>query len=138
MHAAGGERFKLLALLGLHAPSDWQAFANFACHVRQQRRNIRQDYSKLEHRISTESFEAKRDEWRSRGFTVCRHGVFFACAAVHNCFCTSDITNGPAACHARHMPRIDPMLKAIVTVPFCSDEYIRIGLLRAELKRKGW
>ena len=39
---------------------------------------------------------------------------------------------------ANFMPAIDERLKAIISVPFDLDKFTRLGVLQAEMRRRGW
>eukprot|EP00973_Karenia_brevis_P056554 7867831-Karenia_brevis.AAC.1 len=76
--------------------------------------------------------------WRTAGHRVCRHGVFFTSSqAANDCPCLASTVSQDLWRHAKFMPSIDVELKALVCVKFNAQSFLRLGVLQAELRRRG-
>jgi hypothetical protein len=76
-------------------------------------------------------------KWQALGRYVCRHGVFFN--AHQRCSClapgSSSVDDWAAA---KWMPPLDPDLKAMTISPFALENFERLGILQARLRRYDW
>jgi hypothetical protein len=131
---------KLLVIMSSLHSSDWDAFDLFTTRIAQIRRATRKKFEQREARLLAKGFANQRRQWRASGQYVCRHGVFFAAPPNMLCACI-----GPASCtdksvwwKARWMPHLDADLKAITIVPFQLNGLRRLGVIQAEMKKKGW
>ena len=126
---------KLSCVIGSFCPSDWAALGRFTARVRQTRRSMRRKFDDWSQTLSRRSFANRRVEWRSRGGFVCRHGAFFKAAQGSSCPCMRPIGDN-AWQFARYMPSLDTQLRALVTVPFDAEQFMRLGQLQAEMRRR--
>ena len=134
---AGSGEAKLLATLGSFSASDWNAFGRFCGRIRQSRRKLRQRFESMSRRLEIESFAERKTKWQALGRYVCRHGVFFN--AHQRCSClapgSSSVDDWAAA---KWMPHLDPDLKAMTISPFALENFERLGILQARLRRYDW
>jgi len=130
---------KLLGYLGSHMSEDWQAVGTYCGQVRQARRKLRSEFERLEALLKRCDFAAKRMAWRQRGLFVCRHGVFFVAAQGRNCPCMSAHASDDMAWqHARYMPALNEQLRKLIAVPFNAQQYVRLGVLQAQMRASRW
>ena len=130
---------KLMMILESSNPDVWEKFGKFSFQLRQARRKLRTDFASLSVRLERQSFSHRRDAWRARGRKACRHGVLFCSPPSRSCPCMEPNTNGAETWRtAKFMPAIDERLKAIISVPFDLDKFTRLGVLQAEMRRRGW
>lgn len=135
--SARSEEQKLSTILSSDCGADWEAFGRYLARIRQVRRKTKTDFIRLNDKVSNQSFDAQRRTWRQLGKFVCRHGVFFDSRVPVRCPCLQPALERDWA-HARLMSAIDNELKCIVTDSFCQHEFTRIGLMQAEIRRRGW
>ena len=135
---AGDAQCKLLALLSSSCPADWLAIGCFAAHVRQLRRKLKRRFEEREARLATCGFIQKRAAWKLKGKHVCRHGVFFRGVPGRGCPCMDAEAHADDWRAAQFMPSLDGDLRAIIVVPFNLDRFQRLGILQAEVRRRGW
>ena len=92
----------------------------------------------MEEQLRRRAFVNKPLEWRRRGNFACRHGVLFLrmqgrafpCLGPH-------VHEAHAWEHARWMPALDPVLQALIAVPFNLKEYVRLGVLQSRFRHSG-
>eukprot|EP00973_Karenia_brevis_P038637 5332276-Karenia_brevis.AAC.1 len=128
---------RLRTLLSCSEKSDWGALGHFIFRIRQLRRKFRANVERLELQYEKNGFAARKAAWKMKGNFVCNHGVFFLKAQGLSCPC---MDQGASAADvwkwARWMPHLHPELRAITVMPFDHNSFLRIGVLRAQLRRK--
>ena len=127
----------ILAALCSHKASDWVAFGKYSARVRQIRRRMRSQFLQRNARLEKYGFAFRKPAWKSLGHSVCRHGVFFATAPLPYCPCMLPESQQMWQ-HARFMPTIDTDTHHLFVAKFDHKKFKRIGVLRAELRRRGW
>ena len=138
MNALHGAIEKLRFVFQSHRPEDWQTMGKFISRVRQSRRSMRHDFQRRTTTLHRTSFSMRKAAWRARGWSVCRHGVFFEIGSS-NFQCECMLPDSPDKWQlARFMPKIDQNLRAIVTVPFqphlrCTLQKLQRALQRQDL-----
>ena len=63
------------------------------------------------------------------------HGVFYKAQAAHGCDCLS---HDPQWTDAKYMVYLDANLHALAVKPFDATTFTRLGVVQAELRRRGW
>eukprot|EP00973_Karenia_brevis_P053939 7491540-Karenia_brevis.AAC.1 len=130
-----------MAIFGSSNESDWEALGRYLSRVRQSRRRMKQDFIHRQSRLQKVGLESKRVAWRRSGGMVCRHGVFFSVApttAAATCPCLNVAPPPHVWRHAAWMTVIDNDLKKLVVTRFRASTFQRLGVLRAEMIRRGW
>ena len=134
-----GSMAGLSEIMASQASTDWITFTSFLVKVRRARRHLRRKFEIMQRSLAANSFEGKTGVWRRMGKQVCRHGVFFEAGPTYTCHCMSNTAIGHDSWQlARHMPKLDPILKCLVVTQFDAASFRRLGLLRAEMKRLDW
>ena len=127
----------LALLLNTDRQQDWKGLGKFLARVRQLRRKMRRN---MQHRCAdyeSRCFDSVKAHWKREGRHVCRHGVFFGAGFRAPCPCLSPASTADWST-AILMPALDTNLKCIVTDSFDRSEFMRLGLLQAELRRRQW
>ena len=133
-----GDR-KFLVETGSHKQADWKACGALLYQVRQGRRRQRDYFTRLSEKRIRCSYWVHRAAWRMKGNTVCRHGVFFKGVGGKACQCMKIPAAPPSAwISARFMPVLDETLRCLAIEPFDLDNFVRLGFLQAELRRRCW
>jgi hypothetical protein len=84
-----------------------------------------------------QEFSSVKKAWTKKGKHVCRHGVFFNAGGSATCPCL--LPHGEADwSNAVLMPALNSSLKCIVTDTFNQHGFDRLGVLRAEARRRNW
>jgi len=135
-HAAEGSRQQLETILASNCPQDWHAFGQFTHCVRRSRRSLRRDFEERTRKLAKHGFITRRAAWRSKGLTVCRHGVFFKIPlSAFQCPCMLHAPNLSEHWEkAVLMPAIDADLRRIVAVPFEASSWQRLRPLQNTLR----
>ena len=131
---------QLSVLLRSHCPRDWKAIGRFIARVRQVRRKMKINMTVRQQKILTQSFYVQKKAWRDAGKQVCRHGVFFDIFDTRSriaCPCT-DAPLDADWNRAVLMPTISDELKCIVVDTFDQHLYQKLGVVQAEIRRRGW
>ena len=131
------DKSKMEFLFACQRPQDWEALGRFLARVRQIRRKMRSAMINRNAKLLELTFETQRKEWRRSGRHVCRHGVFFDETLPHPCPCTQT-ANVADWSRAILMPALHDELKCIVTDTFARETFQRLGVLQAEVRRRGW
>ena len=129
---------QLLHTLSGNDPLTFQAVGRFLVRARQVRMRLKLTFERLNHKLETRSFAAKRIAWRFRRKHACRHGVLFTNMPPGGCKCMSVDTSDQDWDQARFMPALDHELKSIIAVPFDLSTYERLGSLQSQARRLGW
>ncbi len=126
----------MLVLTSSFEKQDWEALAAYVSIIRQHRRRQRDRFSQLQVALTKQAFQVKRAAWRAAGHTACRHGVFFIGRQGAECPCLQPVPDQSAWRYARFMPKLDDQLWIIIAAPFQATNFVRLGVLQAELKRR--
>ena len=87
--------------------------------------------------MDRQEFSIIKKAWMRKGKNVCRHGVFFNTEGSTTCPCL--LPPGEADwSDAVLMPALHSSLKCIVTDTFNEHGFYRLGVLRAEARRRNW
>ena len=125
-------------VLSLGDSSCLDLLGSFLLSVRQTRRKLKVDFERLNDRMCTRSFAAKRIAWRLKGRHCCRHGVLFTRPPAEGCKCLSANVLIEDWSRAAFMPALDADTKCIVAARFDKYPFVRLGTLQAEARRLGW
>ena len=84
-------------------------------------------------------FDVVKKQWKQEGKYVCRHGVFFRVSSLplRSCPCLSPRAEADWSLAAL-MPVLNNNLKCIVVDTFDAHQIERLGVLRAEIRRRNW
>ena len=129
---------KLLEILAVNAPADWEAFGRMLARIRQSRRRSKERFERLNTMCVEKAFCTRRKTWRAAGKFVCRHGVMFTKSHKGDCSCLLTDLGAGNWRHAKWMPAISVELRTIIAVPFNIAGFRRLGVLQAELRRNEW
>jgi hypothetical protein len=88
-------------------------------------------------KIESASFDSQKRAWRASGKHVCRHGVFFDTRGTIACPCMEPQIAADQNM-AVLMPVISDELKCIVVNTFDQHQFNKLGVLQAEVRRRGW
>ena len=128
----------LLALLAGTEGHVMNSFCQYLATVRQLRRKMKVQFEQLGHLYLTRNFACRRTAWRMRRKAACRHGVLFSAMLPSGCKCGSSSSSTSDWSDARFVPALCEELKCIIAVPFVQHEFVRLGFLQAEARRRGW
>ena len=84
-----------------------------------------------------QEFSIVKKAWVKKGKRVCRHGVFFNAGGNSTCPCLLPKAEADWS-DAVLMPTLHSILKCIVTDTFDPYGFERLGVLRAEIRRRNW
>ena len=125
------------AYFSSYIASDWAAIGYYLSGLRQARRQLRTELGAASARFLQRGFVTRKAAWRSRGRTVCRHGVFFGRGYGQPCSClTNETSESPNWEGVLFMPTLDSKLTSLIVVDFCPQEFKRLGQLQHELRRR--
>eukprot|EP00973_Karenia_brevis_P033724 4650546-Karenia_brevis.AAC.1 len=122
---------KLHRLLASSSKEDIVAFARFLGRLRQVRRKLRKKFEAMQKQYDQTLYSYRKQQWRSQGYWVCRHGLFYKRRPTADCTCMESCWGD-----ALWMPHLSKTLKAIVVTAFDASQVRRIGQVQAELKKK--
>eukprot|EP00973_Karenia_brevis_P087842 12184472-Karenia_brevis.AAC.1 len=90
--------------------------------------------------ITDTGYAYRKVAWRGEGHSVCRHGVFFLGEGARSCNClsTEALAEYQACSDVKYMVSLSHELKALVVKKFNCQEFRRLGILQAELRRRQW
>ncbi len=129
-----GARWQVRLLLQSHFLEDWRAIGRFTARLRQSRRCMQQEFQKHIAKLNKISFTARKAAWRSKGYAVCSHGVFFEnLSGGFQCACMQAGSTDKWQ-RARYMPKIDPSLRSIIVVAFQQESWKTLRTLQNTLR----
>ena len=128
---------KLRILFSSSSPEEWNHIGRFLFRVRQVRRRMKQQMMKVAKMRDECSFNEARRSWRSSGKHVCRHGVLYERAFMASCPCLAPVHERDWT-EAMFMAALDHDLKCVVAIPFDANNFTRLGIVQAEMRRLNW
>ena len=135
--AAGTDDGKMRTIFSSHLKQDWESFSRFLARIRQARRKMKVVMAEMGVRRVEQSFEKQKEAWQHSGRLVCRYGVFFQSLSRINCPCMAPPSSADWN-SAVLLPVLDVRLKMIGVDTFSAYEFQRLGVLRAECRRRNW
>ena len=137
LHLAASANEKVKYLFNAPKVQDWQAISRFLSRVRQVCRSAKIELRRVAELKERQEFSSVKKAWAMKGKHVCRHGVFFNLGKSGSCPCL--LPHGEADWkEAVLMPMLNASLKCIATDTFNQHGFDRLGVLRAEARRRNW
>jgi hypothetical protein len=98
---------------------------------------MKTDMARKSEKVESESFDSQKKAWRTSGKYVCRHGIFFDSTVYIACSCMEPPSTADWSM-AVLMPTISDELKCIIVDTFDQHSYQKLGVVQAEIRRRGW
>ena len=114
------------------------SFGRFCARARQIRRSLKLVLEQDSSNVERKAFSCKRVAWKLRRRPACRHGVLFTRLPAGGCKCMAPHSSEADWTDAKFMPALDAKLRIITAVPFDRSTFVRLNILQAEARRRGW